>query len=87
MHMPIRCSVRMLVADFAILGDDGVDPVLGGDAGEILRLRAVPGQRERMRDEAGVLEPLVHRAQVVLRAAQPVDEEYAVGRVDLLRRG
>ena len=80
MHMPMTCSARMQVAHLAVLGDDGVDPVFGRDAGQILRRRAVAGQRQRVRDEPGVLEPLVHRTQVVLGAAEAVDQEHAVRR-------
>jgi hypothetical protein len=61
----------VLADDLAVLGAHGLEPVLGLHAHEVLGLRAVARQRERVRDETRVLQALVHRAQVVLRAAQP----------------
>ena len=64
---------RMRTANLAILGNHRVDPIFRGDADQILRLQTVAGQRQRMRHEPRILEPFVHRAQVILRAAEAVD--------------
>ena len=70
----------MLIADLAVFGDDRLDPVLGGDAGEILRFGPVARERQRIGHQSGVLEPLVHRPEVVLRAPEAVDEERRIRR-------
>ena len=69
---PLRLQ---LIDDLAVLDAHRFDPILGAHVDEILGPRAVTGECQRMRDEAGALQPLVHRSQVVLRAAEPVDQE------------
>ena len=77
MHMPITCSVSCCPTTSRYLTRTASIQSSAANADQIFGLGAVPGQRQRMGDEAGVLQPLVHRAQVVLRATQAVDQEYA----------
>ena len=61
----------------AVFRRDRIEPVLGRHAEQILGPRPMSGQGERMNREVVVLEVLVHRAEVVLRAPESMHEEDA----------
>ena len=65
----------VLALDLGVSGHDRIDPVFRADARQIFWAGAMSGQGERVGHEPGVFQPLVHRAQVVLGAAQAVNEK------------
>ena len=71
----------MRAANLAVFRDHGVDPIFRGDAHEILGLQTVARQRQRMRHQPGILQALVHRPQVVLRAAEAMDQKHPIRRL------
>ena len=80
MHMPITCSrgcwsrTSRYLATTASIQSSAVTPARSSG------FVPWPGSVSECVTKPGVLQPLVHRAQVVLRAAEPVDQEHAVGR-------
>src|SRR5262245_66617216 len=67
----------VLFRHFEILGAHRLDPFFGMHVGQVFWLGAVTGQGERVSSEAGILQSLVHRTQVVLGTAKPMDQEHA----------
>jgi hypothetical protein len=61
---------------FVILGANGVEPLFGAQADQIVGRAAVTGQRQRVCVHAGAPEHRVDRAQIEFRAAESVDQKH-----------